>query len=409
MSVVTHKGYSYRIYPSKSQKKKIEKTFEAVCFVYNHFLDEKIRIYKEEERSINVFEMSRMLTEFKREPENAWLYEVNSGALLNAIKDLDRAYQNFFKRVKRGEKPGFPKYKKISSRQSFRVNKVRNNLRLEGDKILVPKMGLMRKEGTQSFKGEILSITITQAPSGKYFASLNVREDVEPKKNEGGQIGIVLNMNGFYTDSNGKTVDRPKELYSYAHKRIAFYQPLLQNAQKDSLNYQDIRRKISLMYETMNNFKTVLQHRESIDIVRKNDFIVLCNYPLKEMMIERKKDAINLRDISWYDFICKLKYKAFEHGATVVLLPKDYCFIQTCSECGFEDLSKKNMYSKEWVCPKCGSKHPFHENMAKSILEKGYIVDAERKAKEAEKAAKKAKQKARKKKKEEEAKVKKSE
>ena len=379
MSVVTHKGYSYRIYPSKSQKKKIEKTFEAVCFVYNHFLDEKIRIYKEEERSINVFEMSRMLTEFKREPENAWLYEVNSGALLNAIKDLDRAYQNFFKRVKRGEKPGFPKYKKISSRQSFRVNKVRNNLRLEGDKILVPKMGLMRKEGTQSFKGEILSITITQAPSGKYFASLNVREDVEPKKNEGGQIGIVLNMNGFYTDSNGKTVDRPKELYSYAHKRIAFYQPLLQNAQKDSLNYQDIRRKISLMYETMNNFKTVLQHRESIDIVRKNDFI------------------------------CKLKYKAFEHGATVVLLPKDYCFIQTCPECGFEDLSKKNMYSKEWVCPKCGSKHPFHENMAKSILEKGYIVDAERKAKEAEKAAKKAKQKARKKKKEEEAKVKKSE
>lgn len=400
MTIQTHKGYICRIYPNRKQEKHIWQTFGCVRFVYNRFLNEKIKLYEEEEKSIGKFEMSRMLTQLKKDPQFSWLSDVNSSAIINATRDLDTAYQNFFRRVKKGEKPGFPKFKSRSNRQSFRISYVPTtaggNIRVVGDKLLLPKMGLMRQSGLQNFDGEILSVTITQAPSGKYFASLNVREDIEPKKNESGNIGLCLNMNHFYTDSNGNTVDIP-DVYDEHKKQLMYYQKELSRAKKGSKNYHKIRKKIAREHENISNIRKDALHKASLDIVEKNDVIAICEYPLKDMMIEKKKDAKTLADISWYNFILLLEYKAFEHGAKVIKLPKEYSFIQICPKCGHEDLSAKSLYADEWVCPECGHNVAFHKNMAESILKKGYVVDKEREEEAAKKAEKKAKEEAKKK------------
>ena len=137
MTIQTHKGYICRIYPNRKQEKHIWQTFGCVRFVYNRFLNEKIKLYEEEEKSISKFDMSRMLTQLKKDPQFFWLSDVNSSALVNATRDLDTAYQNFFRRVKKGEKPGFPKFKSRSNRQSFRISCVPTtaggNIRVVGD------------------------------------------------------------------------------------------------------------------------------------------------------------------------------------------------------------------------------------------------------------------------------------
>lgn len=201
------KAYKFRAYPNKKQRILLAKTFGYSRFVYNYFLDLKIKLYKEEKKSLSYTEASRILTQLKRDPDYDWLKEPDKCALQNALKDLDRAYKNFFK-----QGFGFPKFKsKKTHRYSYRSNCSNNTISFEHNSIKLPKLGKVKIRDNQIPYGRILNATISQEPDGLYYISLcctNVPEKTyEPSENK---LGIDVGLKDFCVMSDGTSIPNPK-------------------------------------------------------------------------------------------------------------------------------------------------------------------------------------------------------
>lgn len=203
-------GYKFRIYPNRTQENLINRTLGCARFVFNHFLAVRRDEWKANHNSLTYVKTSKLLTDLKKREETAWLSEADSMALQESLRNLDRAFQNFF--AKRARYPRFKS--KHSHSQSYRTCNQANGIRIIGKRIKLPKIGLVRIKQSRDFDGRILSATISRAASGKYYVSLCV----EAEKgflfcpNDGKQIGIDVGLKVFYSDSNGDTVENPHPL-----------------------------------------------------------------------------------------------------------------------------------------------------------------------------------------------------
>ena len=140
---MANKAYKYRIYPNKEQDVLIQKTFGCVRFVYNHFLEDRITAYTDNKESRTFFQQNKMLTVLRA--ENEWLKEPDKNALQYALRDLNTAYQNFFRRVKQGKGVGFPKFKsKKNDRKSYATANNGNIIRIENGKVHLPNLGYVK-------------------------------------------------------------------------------------------------------------------------------------------------------------------------------------------------------------------------------------------------------------------------
>lgn len=144
------RGFKYRIYPNESQRDKIARMFGCCRFVYNRALDVKKTAYSETGKNIATNDLIKMIPTWKRDPETSWLAQADSMALQQSIRDLDRAYKNFFRRVRKGQKPGFPKFKsRRHTRQSYRTN---GGKVIDRNHIALPKLGTVRAKYLDRFK-----------------------------------------------------------------------------------------------------------------------------------------------------------------------------------------------------------------------------------------------------------------
>ena len=172
-----NRAYVYRLYPNAQQENQIQRTFGCCRFVYNRLLEDRITAYKERGESRTFSQQSAMLPPLKK--EYPWLKEVDSTALIAAAKNLDGAYQKFFSNVKKGEKPGFPRFKsKKNARKSYQTkNPNGKTIRFHGNKIKFLKLGLVKIAADREIPSDhrILSATITQEGSGKYYVSVLTR------------------------------------------------------------------------------------------------------------------------------------------------------------------------------------------------------------------------------------------
>ena len=199
------KAFKYRIYPNKKQQELIQKTFGCSRFVYNYYLSKRIGLYKDENKSMSFSLCSKDLTGLKRELE--WLKEPDKCSLQNSLKDLDIAYQKFFK-----EKTGFPKFKSKKDRhKSYRTNFTNNNITFVGKHIKLPKIGYVKIRDKMIPQGRILNATISQEPNGHYYVSLCCT-DVEMKQlhKTNTNIGIDLGLVDFAVLSNGEKISNQR-------------------------------------------------------------------------------------------------------------------------------------------------------------------------------------------------------
>lgn len=169
-------GYKFRIYPSKTQEILIHRTLGCVRFVFNHFLAVRRDEWKVNRNPLTYVKTSRLLTDLKKREETAWLSEVDSMALQEALRDLDHAYENFF--AKRARYPRFKS--KRSHSQSYRTRNQSGGIRIEGNRIKLPKVGFVKIKQSREFVGRILNATVRRAASGKYFISLCVETEKNP-------------------------------------------------------------------------------------------------------------------------------------------------------------------------------------------------------------------------------------
>lgn len=352
-----------------------------------------MELFENGEKHMSYFDMTKDLTSLKKELE--WLKEVPSTALTYCLKDLDNAYQRYFKDMKKsnyvryskkllehlgriGKKPslylsdGHPKFKKKKNHRKSYKTQNSNNKAVEviENRIKLPKLGTVKYRGSQIVEGRILSATVSQEPSGKYYCSLcctDVEIEQYPKTNK--NVGIDLGIKEFAIFSTGEKIENPKCLKK-SLERLKKLQKALSRKQIGSARWNRNRIKVAKLQEHIANQRSYFLHNLTTDLIRNHDVICLEDLQVKNMM-KNHKLAQSISDVSWYEFVRQLTYKAEWRGREISKIDKFYPSSQLCHVCGFKNTDVKDLNIRKWICPECKTKHDRDCNAAINILKEG--------------------------------------
>lgn len=362
------RAYKYRIYPNRKQQQLINSTFGCARFIYNYFLDLRIKTYENEKKSLSYNDMSKKLTILKKELE--WLKVPDKDALQKSLKDLDMAYQKFFK-----ENVGFPKFKsKRSYYKSYRTSCTNNNIRFNGKNIKLPKLGYVKIRDKHIPQGRILNATISQEPDGLYYCSLcctDVKMTHIPKTNI--NVGIDLGLLDFAIFSNGERI-KNHSFYEKSENKLAKLQKELSRKTIGSSNYNKARIKVAKLQKYISNQRKDFLNKLTTGIVKKYDIISIEDLSVSEMK-ESDSTIRNKRvgDVSWSEFRRQLDYKTRWYGKELSVVDKYYPSTQICNVCNNRD-GKKSEDIRIWKCPHCNTILDRDINAAINICNEGIRI-----------------------------------
>ena len=357
------KGIRFRAYPTKEQENLINQTLGCCRLIFNKGLALRENAFKQGDKA-DYKATSAMLTSLKKQGEFSFLKEVDSIALQQSLRDLDTAYKNFFQH--RADKPVFKS--KHNNRQSYRTINQRDNIRIEGNRLKLPKLGYVKIKQSMEV-GHIHNVTVERTPTDKYFVILNV--DFEPNQivHNSNAIGIDVGIKTFYSDSNENVVSNPKYLEK-SLKKLAREQRRLSRKKKGSNNRNKQRKKVALIYEKITNQRDDFLQKQSTKLIRENQTICIEDLKIANML-KNHKLAKHISSVSWRKFFTMLEYKAKWYGNTIVKVPTVYPSSQTCSICGYKNKLVKDLSVRKWECPVCHTEHERDYNASINILNKG--------------------------------------
>lgn len=363
-----------RLYPNDAQKQLLSQHFGSARVAYNVMLRKSIDAYEAGEK-ISVYELKKLLPIMKQTDELGWMKEVDSTALQNAVINLDKAYKHFFRRVKNGEKAGFPRFKsKHDSRQSYQSS----TAKLRDGKLYLPKIGLVKAVFHREIEGSVKTVTVS-GEAGQYFASINYEDGIDQfvGTNNGKSIGIDVGVKVFAYLSNGeaiKHVDLKKEI-----AEVIKAQKVLSRRKKGSANRIKAKAKLAKKHLKLRNKRNDFLHKVTKRL-SENQTIAVEDLKIKNMSRSAKGsiDNPNMRSSaksglnrsilqqSWGTFFELLEYKLERNGGKLVRVDPRYTS-QACSCCGH--ISKENRLTQsKFVCQACGNTLNADYNASVNIL-----------------------------------------
>ena len=355
--VKQYKAYKFRMYPTQGQKILIAKTFGCCRFYWNQALNDNEIAFRETGKG-------KINTPASYKKEFEWLKEVDSMALTNEHMTLKQSYINFFKNPSHFGKPKFKSKK--SKRNSYTTKQ--HGLEVGEQYVKLPKLKKVKIRNHRGLIGEVRSATISLTPSGKYYVSVLVEEDIEQLPIAKYDIGIDLGLTHLAICSNGEKFEALKS-YRKMKKKLAREQRKLSKKQRGSKSYERQRIRVAKIHEKIANQRKDFLHKVSTKLINENQVICLEDLNTKGLL-KNHCLAQAISDMGWHMFVSMLEYKAKWYGRAIVKVDRWYASSQICSSCG-ANTGKKPLSVREWTCPHCGSAHDRDINASINILHEG--------------------------------------
>ncbi len=348
-----NKSYKFRIYPNQNQRVLIHKTFGACRFVYNQCLAYKKELYSHKEKIISKFDLMKDFKEIKTIEEFSWLKEVDSTAIQQTIIDLDKAYQNFFRNIKKGKFTNLNFKSKKNSKNSYRTPQIGNTIRIENNKVKLPKLGLIKFKDDRTIPSneKIKSVTISTNNCNEYFVSILVEYDFEPN------LPTIVDENKIFSaDMSAKEFMVSSELkfenqkfYRKKQRTLYIRQRRLSKKMKDSKNKEKTRLIVARLSRDITNKRNGYQTHLAQKIVQRFD--VLCFEDLNMKGIQQFNSGLAKTvslDFSWSSFLQRVEQQCFKHNKHFIKVDKWAPTSKLCSYCGNikKDLTLKDRVFK---------------------------------------------------------------
>lgn len=363
------RAYRFRFYPTPEQEQLLARTFGCARFAYNHMLRLRTDAWFNEQKRVGYHETSAALTLLKKQPETAWLNEVSSVPVQQALRHLQTAFANFFaKRAK------YPAFKSKFGPQAAEYTT--SAFMWDGKDLKLAKMEAplaIRWSRTLPKAAKLTTVTVSKDSAGRYFVSLLCDAIVSPKSATAGQVGIDLGLNHFAALSTGEKIAGPKALKKREAK-LALLQRRLAKKQKGSANRAKARIKVARLHAKIADTRRDFLHKLSTRLINENQVIAVESLAVKNMQ-RNGCLAKSIGDASWSEFVRQLEYKALWYGRTLVGIDRWYPSSKRCSACG-HTVPSLRLQVREWVCLECGTPHDRDINAARNVLAAGLAVSA---------------------------------
>jgi putative transposase len=357
--------YKFKLEPMKEQIEKIEWTLSMCRWLYNSMLEQRKFAYEKRGISLNYNKQANELPTLKKEiPE---FKQIQSQVLQHVAKRLDLAFQSFFRRVKNGENPGYPRFQGMNRFDSFTYPQ--SGFKIEGKHLRLSKIGKVRIKLHRQVEGKIKNCTIKRK-NGKYYACFSCEIEAKPQST-GKQVGIDLGVKHLAITSDGEFFEHPKYLRK-SERKIKYLQRMVSRRKKGSNRRKKAISLLSKAWEEIANRRKDTAHKVSRYLVNKYDLIIFENLKITNM-VKNHNLSKSIYDASWRMLIQYTTYKAEYAGKTVELVDP-HNTSQVCSECG--QVVKKTLKERTHHCS-CGYVADRDINAARNILKKakGYVPE----------------------------------
>ncbi|HMQ33588.1 MAG TPA: transposase [Chloroflexaceae bacterium] len=357
------KAYRYRLLPTPEQEGRFWQFAGARRWVYNYALARRITHYKTTGKSLSVTELCAEVAQLKHQPETAWLREMDSQSLQQAIRDLDKAFRAFFAR-----RAKFPRFR--SKKRETPTFRIPQRVTLVGDRLSVPKVGLVRLVLHRPLEGTVKSATFKQDATGAWYVTLVVHFELSdtplllptPER----VVGVDAGLKDLAVMSDGRRVPAPKH-YRRAERKLKRLQRHLSRCQRGSKKRDKVRVKVARQHRRVTNQRADHLHKLSSRLMREHDAVVLEDLNVKGL--GRTNLAKSVHDAGWAMLRFQLTYKARWQRKHLVVIGRFFPSSRLCAACGSIN-SDLTLSDREWTCS-CGVAHDRDLNAARNIRDEG--------------------------------------
>jgi putative transposase len=361
--------YRYRLDPTAEQETMLRRFAGARRFVWNWALNRKREHYQATGKTLTYNVLAAELTVLKQQPATTWLREMNAQSLQQALRDLDQAYQHFFRRVRTGDKKkGFPTFKsKKTDTPRFRMPQD-VKVRCAESVVSVPKIGDIKAIIHRPLAGVTKSATFKREACGHWYISLVVEQQITPQTDRPvtKHIGIDVGLKSLAALSTGETVKNPR-WYRTQTRKLARAQRTLCRKAKGSHNRAKARTTVARLHQKVKSQRKDFLHKLSTALVCHFDLISIEDLNVRGLA--KTKLSTSVLDAGWGMFRSMLTYKADRANTHLIAIGRFFPSSKTCGACGKIN-ADLTLADRDWTCS-CGVRHDRDRNAARNIDREG--------------------------------------